>query len=110
MRCKKIVSGLQRISPDVASELESWGLAPHVLLLRWLRLLFLRELKFPTHVLTAWDAIFADVTEPSKEMKEAWAEAYRSNEEVAQVEKEVLPSSAALPLVDYLALAHATQS
>lgn len=93
LRCRKIVTSLRPISVDVADKVESWGLSPHVLLLRWVRLLFLRELKFPTDVLVAWDAIFAD--------------AYMANidEKAAPVAMGALPSSAALPLTDDLARA-----
>ncbi|CAE8586980.1 unnamed protein product, partial [Polarella glacialis] len=58
------------------------------------RLLFIREFSFPTDTLAAWDAIFAD--------------ALVSNSEDASSSKsdaKALPSSAALPLADYLALA-----
>eukprot|EP00913_Durusdinium_trenchii_P010989 g10314.t1 len=92
LRCRRITAGLRRIAPDVAYEIESWGLTPHVLLLRWVRLLFLRELKFPSDVLIAWDAIFADAH-------------CANSDEAAPAPEGVLPSSAALPLVDYLALA-----
>eukprot|EP00931_Biecheleriopsis_adriatica_P105189 TRINITY_DN79759_c0_g1_i1.p1 TRINITY_DN79759_c0_g1~~TRINITY_DN79759_c0_g1_i1.p1 ORF type:complete len:773 (+),score=152.75 TRINITY_DN79759_c0_g1_i1:37-2319(+) len=86
IRCRNITSNLRRVAPDLATQVESWGLAPHVILLRWVRLLFLRELRFPDDILAAWDALFADAT-------------------VFELCGEVLPSSAALPLADFLAVA-----
>lgn len=91
LRCRKIMTALRPISADVADKVESWGLSPHVLLLRWVRLLFLRELKFPNDVLVAWDAFFAD--------------AYMINSDEKAPAAGVLPSSAALPLCDDFARA-----
>lgn len=91
LRCRRIITALRPISADVADKVESWGLSPHVLLLRWVRLLFLRELKFPNDVLVAWDAIFAD--------------AYMINSDEKAPAAGVLPSSAALPLSDDFARA-----
>ncbi|CAE7426548.1 TBC1D5 [Symbiodinium natans] len=59
-RCKRIFMALRRVSPDLANQIESWDMTPHVLLLRWVRLLFLRELPFPEQLLVAWDTLFAD--------------------------------------------------
>eukprot|EP00439_Symbiodinium_sp_Y106_P046255 s513_g5.t2 len=92
IRCKRIFMSLRRVSPDMANQIESWDMTPHVLLLRWVRLLFLRELQFPDHLLIAWDTLFADALV-----------FYQA--EGGQPPHGALPSSAALPLADSLALA-----
>ncbi|OLQ06861.1 TBC1 domain family member 5-like B [Symbiodinium microadriaticum] len=92
IRCKRIITSLRRVSPDMANQIESWDMTPHVLLLRWVRLLFLRELQFPDQLLIAWDTLFADALV-----------FYQA--EGGQPPPGALPASAALPLADSLALA-----
>lgn len=100
VRCRRITTGLRRVAPDLAMELEKWNLAPHVLLLGWVRLLFLREFSFPAGVLTAWDLLFADA--------QVWHQSQDGppwKPDASQEASGALPSSVALPLADFLALA-----
>jgi len=90
LRCTHIVSELAIVEPTLHHVVQSWGLEPHVFLLQWMRLLFLREFAFP-QVLGVWDVIFAD--------------AHTSRSQHAGVSNSLLEERKELPLADFVAVA-----
>jgi len=117
-RCRRIMSGLRKVDPDLLREISRWGIAPHVLLLRWVRLLFVREFSLQD-VFRAWDVIFADAflnadPHPFGEDSAEWlrstspASALAAHMEAKNASRGppgATPASNALPLADFLALA-----
>jgi len=89
-RCRGILGAVHRVDPGLGHVIDSWGLSPHVLLLRWLRLLFLREMSFPHPILVTWDKLFSDA-------------AIRASPQFSN--RSATPASDAMPLADYLACA-----
>jgi hypothetical protein len=49
---------LQRSNPQLAAHLHTLGVEPHMYLVRWVRVLFAREIRMPL-LLLVWDSIFA---------------------------------------------------
>lgn len=90
LRCTHIVSELAIVEPTLHHVVHSWGLEPHVFLLQWMRLLFLREFAFP-QVLGVWDVLFAD--------------AHTSPSQHAGVSSSPLEERKELPLADFVAVA-----
>lgn len=99
IRCRRILLGLRRVAPKLEAEVAKWDLQPHVFLLQWVRLLFLREMAFPAGALAVWDVLFADAALCSA------GEADGASACAIEAAKAVgLRCCAAIPLADFLAL------
>lgn len=103
-RCIFINDTLLKIADHVLYDrLRSLEIEPQVYLLRWLRLLFSREFGLEDTVFL-WDAIFVDARQEPPSGLPKYSSC-GSDRTVAAVICEAQAASAALPLVDYFAVA-----
>lgn len=102
-RCRGIMDRLHELDPNLARQVCRWGIEPHVLFLRWFRLLFIRELKFPEHALSAWDALFADAC--AHGCLRPLSPAVRHGGAAEADNRDADSAEDPLPLADFLALA-----
>mmetsp|Transcript_75361 Transcript_75361/g.125182 ORF Transcript_75361/g.125182 Transcript_75361/m.125182 type:complete len:703 (-) Transcript_75361:37-2145(-) len=103
-RCNFIGNvALKHFDEKLHKHLQRMEIEPQVFLLRWLRLLFCREFCLEQTVLL-WDALFADSLQPPPPAALKYPPAKGGPPFVA-VMNEASAASAALPLVDYVAVA-----